>query len=579
MGGAIGRLFSYCRGQKRLLLWGGGLLLIATVGEVTGPILIKIFIDDYLTPMKLERSPLLWLTVGYLVLKLMTAFSSWLQSILFSQAAENIVVSIRTEVFTTAIQLPASYYDRAQTGQLLSRITNDTQAIVTFYQQVINTFLQHSVLLVGTLVAMALLDWQMMLICFVMLPLLILVMMIYKRLSAPIFRKVRALLGDINARVSESLQGIEVIRLMAQEQRFSSEFSELNDRHRLSRMRSIKIDGLLLRPLVDLVKIFATIGLLWLFVTPELSGGIKVGVLYAFLSYLGRMLEPVIEMMSQFSQLQQSAIASERVFALMDEAVESDSGQPLESIEGRVDFKAVSFAYQEPSWILQGVSFSLEPGKMLAIVGQTGSGKSTIISLLMGFYPFQHGEISIDHQSLGSVSSQSLRRQVGLVQQDPFIFNATLADNISLKRDGIDEAWIWRALERVQLAEYVKSLPEGLQTQMDAGGANFSAGQRQLLSFARALVTEPKLLILDEATASVDSQTEAALQRILSELRQQCTLLAIAHRLSTISDADEIILLAHGEIVERGKHLELMEREGHYANLYQMQQGLVNGGG
>ncbi|WP_290437477.1 ABC transporter ATP-binding protein, partial [Aeromonas caviae] len=285
---------------------------------------------------------------------------------------------------------------------------------------------------------------------------------------------------------------------------------------------------------------------------------------------LGRMIEPLIEMTNQLNQLQQAMVAGERVFALLDETRESTDGE-VRPLEGRVRFDGVGFSYDGEQQVLQDVSFATRPGQMLALVGHTGSGKSTIISLLMGFYPLDRGSIHFDDHPMNGLALSAVRRSIGLVQQDPFIFVGTLAENLRLGRDGIEDGRLWQALEEVQLADFVRRLPDGLATLMEEGGKNLSAGQRQLLSFARALVGDPRILILDEATASVDSQTELALSQALSAARRGRTTIAIAHRLSTIVDADEILLLSRGWVSERGTHGELMALGGHYAQLFEMQ--------
>ncbi|MGL5503883.1 MAG: ATP-binding cassette domain-containing protein, partial [Aeromonas veronii] len=463
-------------------------------------------------------------------------------------------------------------FDKHRSGSLISRITNDTEAIMNLYVQVIGLLVQKVVLLCGILISMALLDLRLMLVCSLLLPAVGGVMWLYQKLSVPVVRATRSLLSDINSRLNESLQGMPVIQAMVQERHFANAFAEVNQQHWSARIKSLKINGILLRPLIDLFYMMVLIGLLALFAHEGLSstGAIQVGVLYAFISYLGRMIEPLIEMTNQLNQLQQAMVAGERVFALLDETRESTDGEMI-PLEGRVSFERVSFSYDGEQQVLREVSFAAKPGQMLALVGHTGSGKSTIISLLMGFYPLDQGQIRFDDHALDTLSLAAVRRSIGLVQQDPFIFVGTLAENLRLGRAGIDDARLWLALSEVQLADFVRSLPEGINTLMEEGGKNLSAGQRQLLSFARALVGDPRILILDEATASVDSQTELALSQAISAARRGRTTIAIAHRLSTIVDADEILLLSRGQVNERGTHGELMALGGHYAQLFEMQ--------
>ncbi|WP_429092534.1 ABC transporter transmembrane domain-containing protein [Aeromonas rivipollensis] len=572
MNPTIKRLLAYCARYPRWLVQAGICLLLATGAEVAGPLLIKLFIDDYLAPRQLVWPHIAALAAGYLGLQVLSAAGFYLQSLRFNRIAQAVVQTLREQVFATAIRLPARYFDKHRSGSLISRITNDTEAIMNLYVQVIGLLVQKVVLLCGILISMALLDLRLMLVCATLLPAVGAVMWLYQRLSVPVVRATRSLLSDINSRLNESLQGMPVIQAMVQERHFANAFAEVNQQHWQARIKSLKINGILLRPLIDLFYMMVLIGLLALFAKEGLSAGgaIQVGVLYAFISYLGRMIEPLIEMTNQLNQLQQAMVAGERVFALLDESRESTQGETL-PLAGRVRFERVSFSYDGQQPVLQEVSFATRPGQMLALVGHTGSGKSTIISLLMGFYPLDQGCIRFDDHPMSALSLSAVRRSIGLVQQDPFIFVGTLAENLRLGRDGIDEARLWQALEEVQLAAFVRHLPQGLETLMEEGGKNLSAGQRQLLSFARALVGDPRILILDEATASVDSQTELALSQALLAARRGRTTIAIAHRLSTIVDADEILLLSRGQVSERGTHGELMALGGHYAQLFEMQ--------
>ncbi|MGE6109010.1 ABC transporter transmembrane domain-containing protein [Aeromonas sobria] len=572
MNPTIKRLLAYCADYPVWLVQAGVCLLLATGAEVAGPLLIKLFIDDYLAPRHLDWPVIAALAAGYLGLQVLSAAGFYLQSLRFNRIAQGVVQRLREQVFATAIRLPARYFDQHRSGSLISRITNDTEAIMNLYVQVIGLLVQKLVLLCGILISMALLDVRLMLVCAALIPAVGAVMWLYQKLSVPVVRETRSLLSDINSRLNESLQGMPVIQAMVQEVRFANAFAEVNQQHWGARLKSLKINGILLRPLIDLFYMMVLIGLLALFAHEGLStgGAIQVGVLYAFISYLGRMIEPLIEMTNQLNQLQQAMVAGERVFTLQDEARESTRGASA-PLAGRVSFQGVNFSYDGEQPVLQGVSFEVAPGQMLALVGHTGSGKSTIISLLMGFYPIDGGEIGFDERPLSTLSLSAVRRSIGLVQQDPFIFVGTLADNLRLGREGIMDARLWQALEEVQLAQFVRSLPDGLATLMEEGGKNLSAGQRQLLSFARALVGDPRILILDEATASVDSQTELALSQALAAARRGRTTIAIAHRLSTIVDADEILLLSRGQVIERGSHQDLMARQGHYAQLFEMQ--------
>ncbi|ALP41762.1 ABC transporter transmembrane domain-containing protein [Aeromonas schubertii] len=571
MNSTVRRLLAYALEHRGWLIRGLGWLMLATAAEVAGPLLIKLFIDDYLAPRQMVGSAVATLALAYLTLQLLSALGFYRQSLQFNHIAQAVVQRLREQVFATAIRLPASYFDKHRSGALISRITNDTEAIMNLYVQVIGQFVQKLVLLFAILCSMALLDLRLMLVCAALVPLVGAIMWLYQRWSVPVVRATRSLLSDINSRLNESLQGMTVIQTLVQERRFAEEFARVNGEHREARLRGLKINCLLLRPLIDLLYMLVLVGLLSLFAWEgQGSGAVQVGVLYAFISYLGRMIEPIIEITNQLGQLQQSMVAGERVFELLDEVHEPSAGADI-LLAGRVAFDGVGFSYDGVQPVLSEVDFEISSGEMLALVGHTGSGKSTIISLLMGYYPAGRGEIRLDGRPLGELGLAGVRRQMGLVQQDPFIFAGTLADNIRLGREGIDEQRLWQVLAEVQLDHFVRSLPQGLDSELDEGGKNLSAGQRQLLSFARALACNPRILILDEATASVDSQTEAALSMALVNARRGRTTIAVAHRLSTIVDADEILLLSRGQVQERGTHDALMAKGGHYAHLFDMQ--------
>ncbi|MBZ6065783.1 ABC transporter transmembrane domain-containing protein [Aeromonas schubertii] len=571
MNSTVKRLLAYALEHRGWLIRGLGWLMLATAAEVAGPLLIKLFIDDYLAPRQMVGSAVATLALAYLTLQLLSALGFYRQSLQFNHIAQAVAQRLREQVFATAIRLPASYFDKHRSGALISRITNDTEAIMNLYVQVIGQFVQKLVLLFAILCSMAMLDLRLMLVCAALVPSVGAIMWLYQRWSVPVVRATRSLLSDINSRLNESLQGMTVIQTLVQERRFAEEFAKVNGEHREARLRGLKINGLLLRPLIDLLYMLVLVGLLSLFAWEgQGSGAVQVGVLYAFISYLGRMIEPIIEITNQLGQLQQSMVAGERVFELLDEVREPSAGADI-LLAGRVAFNGVGFSYDGVQPVLSEVDFEISSGEMLALVGHTGSGKSTIISLLMGYYPAGRGEIRLDGRPLGVLGLAGVRRQMGLVQQDPFIFAGTLADNIRLGREGIDEQRLWQVLAEVQLDHFVRSLPQGLDSELDEGGKNLSAGQRQLLSFARALACNPRILILDEATASVDSQTEAALSMALVNARRGRTTIAVAHRLSTIVDADEILLLSRGQVQERGTHDALMAKGGHYAHLFDMQ--------
>ena len=565
------RLLRYALGDRRLLRQALVLLLIATAADVAGPLLIKVFLDDVVVPGHWQLNTMVALGGAYVVFILIAAASHYLQAVRFNGIAQRAVQALRQAVFAKVMHMPLAFFDRSTTGSLISRITNDTESIKELYVNVVSTVIQNLVRMLGILVAMALLDWHLMLICLVFIPVVAALMLLYQRLSAPLFHRARALLSDINARLHESIQGMRVIQLTGQGSRFRRDFGDLADTHYHARLRNIRLDAFLLRPLVDLIQTLILIGLLFSFGYRALDTPMEIGIIYAFVAYLGRFAEPLIEITQRLALYQQAIVAGERVFQLLDEQQPCPPRREQPHIHaGKVTLDDLHFSYDGEHEVIKGVSLTIPPGHFVAIVGHTGSGKSTLAQLLLRFYTPQQGVIRIDDQALEDFSETELRRQLGIVQQDPYVFDASLRDNITLGRDIAPDQLLWAA-KQSGLHAHVQGLPAGYDTAMEARGAMLSTGQRQLLALTRALVAQPKILILDEATANVDSHSEAQIQRALLQLRGQVTLLVIAHRLSTIERADQILVMHRGEVAQRGSHGELLRQPGIYHQLYHMQ--------
>ena len=382
-------------------------------------------------------------------------------------------------------------------------------------------------------------------------------------------RRMGAWLADINDGFNEVINGMGVIQQFRQQARFGARMRAASSGHYRPRMQTLRLDGFLLRPLLSLFSSLILCGLLMLFGFSA-SGSIEVGVLYAFISYLGRLNEPLIELTTQQSMLQQAVVAGERVFELMDRPRQSwgNDNAPLRS--GAVAIDNVSFAYRDDRLVLQDINLDIPSRGFVALVGHTGSGKSTLASLMMGYYPLTKGEIRLDGRPLSSLSHSALRRGVAMVQQDPVVLADTFYANVTLGRD-ISEQQVWEALEAVQLADLAREMSDGIYTQLGEQGNNLSVGQKQLLALARVLVETPQVLILDEATANIDSGTEQAIQQALAKVREHTTLVVIAHRLSTIVEADTILVLHRGQAVERGNHQQLLAAKGRYWQMYQLQ--------
>ena len=563
------RLLAYGSPWRKPLAIAVVMLWIAAAAEVSGPLLISYFIDNMVAKSHLPLGTVAGLVAAYIGLQFLAAGLHYAQSLLFNQAAVGVVQQLRTDVMDAALRQPLSAFDTQPVGQLISRVTNDTEVIRDLYVTVVATVLRSAALIGAMLVAMFSLDWRMALGAMAIFPAVLVVMVIYQRYSTPIVRRVRTYLADINDGFNEVINGMSVIQQFRQQARFGERMGEASRSHYMARMQTLRLDGFLLRPLLSLFSALILCGLLMLFSFTS-RGTIEVGVLYAFISYLGRLNEPLIELTTQQSMLQQAAVAGERVFELMD-GPRQDYGRderPLQS--GRIDVDDVSFAYRDDNLVLQNITLSVPSRSFVALVGHTGSGKSTLASLLMGYYPLTQGDIRLDGRSLSTLSHGVLRQGVAMVQQDPVVMADTFLANVTLGRD-ISEEQVWQALETVQLAELARSLSEGIHTRLGEQGNNLSVGQKQLLVLARVLVDTPQVLILDEATASIDSGTEQAIQQALAAVREHTTLVVIAHRLSTIVDADTILVLHRGQAVERGTHQQLLEAQGRYWQMYQLQ--------
>lgn len=572
------RLLAYGKPWRRSLGLAVGMLWIAAAAEVTGPVLVSYFIDNLVAKHRMPWGIVAGLVVSFILLQLLAAGLHYFQALLFNRAAIGVVQRLRSDVMDAALRQPLSAFDTQPVGQIISRVTNDTEVIKDLYVTVVATVLRSAALIGAMMVAMFSLDWRMALVAMVIFPLVLTVMLIYQRYSTPIARRVRSYLADINNGFNEVINGMSVIQQFRQQARFGERMNEASRSHYLARMQTLRLDGFLLRPLLSLFSALILCGLLMLFSFSS-PGIFEVGVLYAFITYLGRLNEPLIELTTQQSMLQQAVVSGERIFELMDATQQhyGDDDRPLSS--GRISLRHLSFAYRADRDVLSDINLEVPARSFVALVGHTGSGKSTLASLLMGYYPATRGEIRLDDRPVSQLSHWTLRRGIAMVQQDPVVLADSLLANVRLGRDISEEA-VWQALEQVQLASLARDMPDGIHTRLGEQGNNLSVGQKQLLALARVLVEMPQILILDEATANIDSGTEQAIQQTLSALRQHTTLVVIAHRLSTITEADTILVLHRGQVVEQGDHAGLLVRQGRYWQMYQLQQAgdeLVSG--
>ncbi|MCL6586419.1 MAG: ABC transporter ATP-binding protein/permease [Anoxybacillus sp.] len=572
------RLLSYMKAERKTVIVAFFLLLTATTFELAGPYLVKIFIDDYLIPRHLAARPLLMLGALYVGTVVMKTVVTYFQLVKFQQIALRVIQQLRMDVFTKMHALGMRYFDQTPGGSIVSRVTNDTEAIKEMFVEVLASFVQNGVFVCGIFVAMFLLNGKLALFCFFLFPVIWWLIQTYRRYSAIFYKDMRERLSELNAKLNESLQGMAIIQVFRQEERLRNEFAKINDLHYRAGLKNIKLDGLLLRPAIDVVYVVAIMVVLGFFGMSATESPVEIGVLYAFVNYLERFFEPINQMMMRLSFYQQAIISGSRLFAFLDLTELAPEGKASSAAisAGKIEFRNVSFSYDGKQDVLKNISFTVQPGETVALVGHTGSGKSSIVNLLMRFYEFDRGDILIDGTSIRNYSSEELRKNIGLVLQDPFLFYGTIRDNIQMYKQLTDEE-IVAAARSVQAHEMIEKLPKQYDHLVIERGAAFSSGQRQLIAFARTLASNPKILVLDEATAHIDTETEEAIQQALTNMRKGRTTIAIAHRLSTIQDADQILVLHRGEIVERGNHQQLLAQRGLYYNMYVLQNGLVDG--
>ena len=577
---AIGLLRRAAAPDLRHLYWATFWLILAAALEVTGPILGKALIDQHLLPRNLDWTRMSLLLGGCLLTGWIASGLRYLQLVRLSGLAMRSVQRLRETVYQHVLRLPMAFFDRAITGQLVSRVTNDTEAVKSLYVQVLFVILDSSIVLIGTMAAMAFLDWRLMLIVLALLPAVLVIVFLYQRWSAPAVTRARALRSEINGQIAESIGGMSVLQANNAERRFGQRFAGINQDHYAARMHELRANAWLLRPALDMLNIVLLAVVIFSFGQREM-GAVEVGVLYAFISYIARVIEPLIQITMQFSQLQQSVVATARVSALLDErqALEHAPGKaagaaesPIAAGTPAVAIEHLTFAYVENQPVLHDLSLTIPQGAFFGIVGHTGSGKSTLLSLLLRFYPVAQGRIAINGMALDAIDNERFRADVGLVPQDPFLLAASARENIDMGR-GYSQAQIEQAARAAHAHDFIAALEHGYDTPLGEGGSRLSSGQKQLIAIARALAGQPRILLLDEATSRIDSQTEQIVQLALNELRGKVTIIAIAHRLSTIREADTIIVLNHGRITEAGPHEQLMQVDGGlYQRLYLLQQ-------
>lgn len=568
------RLLAYLKTYKWLTSLALAFLLLTSVVQTVIPLVARYFIDHYIQHLSQLALTIL---AGYFLLYILQMIFSYVGNYLFAKVAYSIVRNIRQDAFDNIQSLGMAYFDQTPAGSIVSRLTNDTEAISQMFTGILSSFISAIFIFATTLYTMIVLDLRLTILVVLFLPFIFILVDLYRKKSMTVIEATRARLSDINTKLSESIEGIRVIQAFRQEERLKKEFDTINQSHLAYANRSVLLDSVFLRPAMSLLKLLGYAVLMAYFGLTWKTFGITAGLMYAFIQYINRLFDPLISVTQNFSTLQTSMVSAGRVFKLIDrqDYEPQQANQDLQVTQGNIEFKNVSFSYDGKRQILDNISFSVKKGQTIAFVGPTGSGKSSIINVFMRFYEFGSGQVFLDGHDIRDYSQAELRRSVGLVLQDPFLYHGTISSNIRMYQD-ISDQEVRAAAEFVNAADFIEKLPQGYDEPVTERGSTYSTGQRQLLAFARTVASKPKVMILDEATANIDSETEDVIQNSLKKMRQGRTTIAIAHRLSTIQDANCIYVLDKGRIIESGTHEELLAKQGTYHRMYQLQAGMMD---
>ena len=564
------RLLSLAIPHWKLVTLSALCVVFLNAAQLAKPYILKLVIDDFLIKGMSSKGIYSITSMGiiYFLIVSLGGILSITQINLINMAAQRIMMSLRKKVFTIIQLMPLSYVDKTSSGRLITRATNDVEALSEMYTDVIINLFKDIFLLIGIVYTMLTLNIKLALVSFCVLPFMVILVFTLNNKLENNFKKMKHYIGQINGFMAENISGMRLVQIFRAEREKLRDFRELNNSYLGNAKYQVWLNSFL-RPASDVFKNLSVAILIWYGMGKVGSGTLELGVLYAFVTYIQQFYNPISDLADNYTTIQSALVSSDRIFELLDAEVLSedlDSGICVDKLEGNIEFKNVWFSYNDEDWILKDVSFSLKKGETAAFVGETGAGKTTIINLISGFYKIQRGEILVDGINVKDIRAKDLRRNIAVVLQDVFLFSGTISKNITLS-DDIAEDNIQRALEMSYASAFVNSMPGGIDAPVMERGSTFSSGQKQLLSFARALAHNPSILILDEATANIDTHTERLIQKTIENAVENRTTLVIAHRLSTIRNADKIVVLKHGEIIEMGNHKELMKIGGYYSSL------------
>ncbi len=570
-GNALLRLLSY---MKPYLGW--FLLCLALVLALTGfdlyrPILIGDAIDLFETQGNYDV--IIDTAIKYGIVLALSFVFNLVQTWVLQKTGQRIILTVRKELYAHIQSLSCRYFDLTPVGKLVTRVTNDVEALNEMYSGILVRLFRNIVKIIGLAIVMLTLDLKLALISFVLLPVVAVLTVVFRKISRKTYRITRTRLTDLNTFLSENISGMRIIQIFGREERKFDEFNDRNYKYYRAFYREMLVFAIF-RPLIYILSVLSLMLVLGVGSREVLGNVISIGTLYIFAQYIQSFFEPIQELAEQFSTLQSSLASAEKIFTIMDEdALVPEPGNPvvLPEIKGRIEFDHVWFAYDNENYVLRDVSFVIEPGQKVAFVGATGAGKSSILNLIGRYYDIQQGHIYIDGVDIRNISKKQLRSAIGQMQQDVFIFEGTVESNIRLYDEDITSEEVREAAEYVNASRFIEKLPNGYEEPVSERGSTFSAGERQLLSFARTLAHKPSILVMDEATANIDTETEALIQEALEKLMKGRTTIMVAHRLSTIQHADCIMVMHKGKIRERGTHQELLAQNGIYKKLYELQ--------
>lgn len=575
----VKRLVSYMKYYKLYFTIGIGLVVLSMVTDLGAPIIAQRIIDQVITPAAAGNEEftdvLIRLIAIYFGLMVSTVITRYISAIYRMRAANGIIKILRDQLYTRVQELPINYFDNLPAGKIVARITNDTESLrQQFYVATVGQILINVFYVIGAFAAIAFFHTGLALTLLVLIPIMFLWNKYYTKYARVFHRKERDLNSDINGKLNESIQGMQIIQAFEQEERIQEEFEDINGKWYEVMRKYVILDSAFQWTFADFLRRLSLLLLMVYFSTQYINGalGISVGMLYLFGDYVSRLYEPIKGIIQQMAFVQQAIAAGDRVFEMMDMKPEDNPEDAMTVTKGRVSFNHVTFGYTEEKDVLKDIHFTAEPGQTVALVGHTGSGKSSIMNLLFRFYDPQTGEITVDGQNTKEFSRQSVREDMGIVLQDPFLFTGTIYSNITMDNPSISKETAIQALLDVGGQDLLDKFEKGIDEPVVEKGSTLSSGQRQLISFARALAFDPKILILDEATSSIDTETEEIIQHAMNVLKKGRTTFIIAHRLSTIQHADQILVLDQGVIKERGTHDSLLNLNGAYAEMYEMQK-------